>query len=117
MLTAAAVRTPIYLKRLGISILFFAFCPDMAQLPSIMADVIMLIFKDLVCHVVILSDIFSVCAGLPFLMILELDIALDSVLLQINQVLFTAVAAVSRNCLQCIPKCSLMLSQDGDQCV
>ena len=79
MLTAAAVRTSVYLKRLGISILFFAFCPDMAQFPSIMADVIMFIFKNGVCHVVILSDIFFVCAGLPFLMILELDIAPDSV--------------------------------------
>ena len=117
MLTVAAVFTSIYLKRLGISILFFAFCPDMAQLPSIMADLIMLIFKDSVCHVVILSDIFFVCAGLPFLMVLELDIAPDPVLLQLHQVLFTAVAAVGSNLLQCISECSLMLFQNRDQCV
>ena len=46
MLTAAAVRTAIDLHRLGIAVLFFAFRPDMAQSPSIMADVIILIFKD-----------------------------------------------------------------------
>ena len=72
MFTAAAVRTAIYLKCLCIAILFFAFCPDMAQLPSIMADGIMLILKDGVCHVVILPDVFFVCPRFPFLMILEL---------------------------------------------
>ena len=46
MLTAAAVRTAVYFHRLDIAVLFFAFRPDMAQFPSIMADVIMLIFKD-----------------------------------------------------------------------
>ena len=35
----------------GIAVLLFAFRPDMAQLPPIMADIIMLIFKDGVCPV------------------------------------------------------------------
>ena len=48
MLTAATVRTAIDLHRLGIAVLLFAFRPDMAELPSVMADVIMLIFKDCV---------------------------------------------------------------------
>ena len=78
VLTADAVRTSIYLKRLGISLLFSAFRPDMAQLSSIMAEVIRLIFKDGIGHVVILSDIFLVGAGLSFLMVLEFDVALDS---------------------------------------
>ena len=46
MLTASAVRTAVYFHRLGIAVLLFAFRPDMAELPSVMADVIMLIFKD-----------------------------------------------------------------------
>ena len=46
MFTAAAVRTAIDFHSLGVSIQLFAFRPDMAQFPSIMADVIMLIFKD-----------------------------------------------------------------------
>ena len=50
-------------------------------------------------------------------MILELDIAPDSVLLQMQQVLFTAVAAFGSKRLQCIPECSLMLFQNRDQCV
>ena len=45
MFTAAAVRTAIDFHSLGVSIQFFAFRPDMAQFPSIMADVIMLILK------------------------------------------------------------------------
>ena len=46
MLTAAAVRTAIDLYCLDISVHLFVFRPDVAQLPSIMADVIMLILKD-----------------------------------------------------------------------
>ena len=80
MLTAAAVFTAIYLYRLRIAVLLFAFCPDMVQFPSIMADIIMLIFKDGVCHVVILPNVFFVCPCLPLLMILKLDIAPDPVL-------------------------------------
>ena len=45
MLTAATVRTAIDLHRLGIAVLFFAFRPDMAQLPSIMADVIIVFWR------------------------------------------------------------------------
>ena len=80
MLTAAAVRKAVHLYRLGITVLLFAFRPDMAQLPSVMADVIVLILKDGVCHVVILPDIFFISSGFPFLMILKLDIASDPVL-------------------------------------
>ena len=39
----------------------------------------------------------------------------DSVLLQIHQVLFAAVAAVGSNRLQCISECPLMLFQNRDQ--
>ena len=63
MLTATAVCTAIDLHRLGVAILLFALRPDVAQLPSVMADVIMLVLKDGVCHVVILSDIFPVSTG------------------------------------------------------
>ena len=73
MLTVAAVSAAVYLYRLGVAVLLSAFCPDMPQLPSIMADVIMLIFKDGVRHVVILSDIFSVSTGFPFFMVLKFD--------------------------------------------
>ena len=44
--TAAAVCAPVYFHCLGVAILLFALCPDMPQFPSVMADVIMLIFKD-----------------------------------------------------------------------
>ena len=43
MLTSAAVCAAVYFYCLGITVLLFAFRPDMAQLPSIMADIIMLI--------------------------------------------------------------------------
>ena len=104
MLTAAAVCTAIDLHRLGVAILLFAFRPDVAQLPSVMADVIVFIFKNGVCHVVILSDVFFVCPCLPLLMVLKLDETADSILFQIPQVLLTAVAAVGSHCLQGIPK-------------
>ena len=104
MLTAAAVRTAVYLHCLGITLLFFAFRPDMVQFPSIMADVIMLIFKDSVCHAGILPDILFVCPCLSFLMVLKFDITPDLILLQIQQVLLTAVAAVSSHRLQRISK-------------
>src|SRR5699024_10115351 len=77
ILTAAAVCTSVYFHRLGIAVLFFAFRPDMAQFPSIMADVIMLIFKNSVCHVGILSDIFLISSGFPFLMVLKFNEAFD----------------------------------------
>ena len=115
MLTAAAVRTAIDLHRLGVAVLLFAFRPDVAQLPSIMADVIMLILKDGVCHVVILSNIFLVCTRFPLLVVLELDIALYPILFQVQQILLTAVAAVSSNCLQPVPKRFLMFFQNRDQ--
>ena len=48
MFAAAAVRTAVYFHCLGVAILLFAFCPNMAHLPSVMADVLMLIlgFQD-----------------------------------------------------------------------
>ena len=116
MLTAAAVRTAVYLYRLGITVLLFAFRPDMAQLPSVMADVIVPILKDGVCHVVILPDIFFISSGFPFLMILKFDIASDTVLFEIQQILFTTVAAVGGHRLQSVSKCIPMLFQNGNQC-
>lgn len=100
MLTAAAVGTAIDLHRLGVAVLLFAFCPDMAQIPSIMADIIMLILKDGVGHVVILPNVFFVCPCLPLLMVLELDIAVDLILFQIQQVFLTTVATVGSHCPQ-----------------
>lgn len=47
MFTSTTVCTPIYFVSLSISILPFAFCPDMAQFPPIMADIGMLILKAL----------------------------------------------------------------------
>ena len=115
MLTAAAVRTAIDLHRLGITVHLFAFRLDMAQLPPVMADVIMLILKDSVGHVVILSDIFPVGTGFPLFMVLQLDEASDPFLFQLQKVFFAAVAAVGSHCLQCVPKCLPVLFQDGDQ--
>ena len=115
MSTAAAVGTPIDLYRLGIAFLGFAFCSDMTQLPPIMADIVMLILKHGICHVVILPDVFFIRPGLALLMILELDLAAYSFFLQVQQVLFTAVPAVSRHRLQAVPKCFLMFFQDRDQ--
>ncbi len=117
MLTAAAVHTTIYLNGLGVSILLFALRPDVTQLPSVMADVIMLVLEDGVCHVVILSDIFPVCTGFSLLMVLKLDIAPNPVLFQIQQVLLTAVTAVGSHRFQHIPKRIPVLFQNGSQCV
>ena len=97
-------RQTIYLYRLGITLLLFAFRPDMTQLSSIMADVIAFILKDGVCHVVILPDIFLISPGFPLLMIRKLDIASDPVLFEIQQILFTAVAAVGSHRLQGVSK-------------
>ena len=74
MFTAAAVPAAITLHSLGVAVLRFAFHPDMAQLPSSMADVIALIFTYGTGHVIALPDIFLVCTGFPFLMILELNV-------------------------------------------
>lgn len=76
MLTAAAVRPSVHLSPLGISIPILAFCPDKEQLPCVKADVIMLLFKGRISHVVILSEISFICSGLPFLMVLKHLIAL-----------------------------------------
>ena len=84
MSAATAVRTAVYFHCLVIAILLFAFRPDMAQFPPVMADVVMLILKDCVCHVVIFPDVFFISTRLPFLMILEFDKASDPILLQIQ---------------------------------
>ena len=115
MFTAAAVHTAIDFHSLSVSIQLFAFRPDMAQFPSIMADVIMLIFKDSICHVGILPDVLFVCPCLPLLMVLKFDIAPDPILFQIQQVFLTAVAAVSSNCFQHISKRVPVLFQNRDQ--
>ena len=47
----------------------------------------------------------------PLLVVLELDIALYPILFQVQQILLTAVAAVSSNCLQPVPKRFLMFFQ------
>ena len=59
-----------------------------------------------------LSYVFFVCAGLAFLMLLELDIAADSILFQMYQVLFAAIAAVGGYRLQDIPEGPLVLFQN-----
>ena len=87
----------------------------MVQFSSVMADIIVLILKNGVCHVVILPDVFFVCPCLPLLMVLQLDEAADPVLFQIQQVLFTAVAAVGSDCLQLIPKRFPVFFQNWDQ--
>ena len=115
MLTAAAVRTAIDLHCLGAAVLFFTFRPDMAQFPSVMADVIVFILKNGVCPVVILSNVVFVCPCLPLLMVLKLDETADSILFQIQQALLTAVAAVGSHCLQGIPKCIPMFFQNRKQ--
>ena len=99
MFTTATILTTIDLHCLGVDILFFAFCSDMSQLPPVMANVIILIFKDGVGHVLIITNVFFVCPFPPFLMFLKLDIALDPVLFQIQQVLFATVATVGSHCL------------------
>ena len=66
-------------------------------------------------HVIILSDIRFVCTGLPFFVILKLDIAFDPVLLQIGKILFAAVTAVRSDCFQLFPKCFPVLFQNRDQ--
>ena len=56
---------------------------DMAQLLSVMAAVILLILKDGVSHVVILSDILPVCMGFSFFVVLKLAEALEPILFPI----------------------------------
>ena len=48
-------------------------------------------------------------------MVLQLDEAFDPLLFQIQQILFTAVAAVGSYCLQLIPKRFPMFFQNWDQ--
>ena len=56
MLTSATVCTSIHFQELRIAILFFLFGPDMPQFPPIVADIVMLILKNLILHVAILPD-------------------------------------------------------------
>lgn len=56
MFASAAVGTPIHLESLCITILFPGLCADMMQFPSVMADVVLLIFMDPNRHVVIFPD-------------------------------------------------------------
>lgn len=86
MFTATAVHTAIYLYRLSIAVLLFALCPDMTQLSFVMADVIMHILKDGICHVGILPDVFFVCLCLPLPMVLKFNKTSNPVLLQIQVV-------------------------------
>lgn len=75
MLTAATVFTSIYLEGLGIAVLYSAFCSNMVQFPTVMADIVMYVLTDPVLHVIIPADIFFISTGLSFFMILELYIA------------------------------------------
>ena len=115
MFTSAAVCTSVYFYSLCVSILFFLFCPDMPQFPPVVTNIVMLILKDLILHVVILPDVFPISTTLSLFVILELDIAGNPVSFQIQQVLFTAVAAVSSHCLQRISKRFPVLFQNRDQ--
>ena len=72
MLTSTTVCTPINLKSLCITVLFFGLCSDMVQFPSIMTDIIQFIFEHLRFHVVILSNIFFVSTCFPLFIILQL---------------------------------------------
>ena len=76
-----------------------------------MADIIMLVFKDLVLHVVILPDLFFICTGFPLFMILKLDITGNVIFFQVQKVFLTAVAAVSRYFLQDLPESAPMFFQ------
>lgn len=58
MLTAAAILTSIYLNGLGVTALLPAFCTNMVKLSSLIADIVMLILKDLMSHVIILANSF-----------------------------------------------------------
>lgn len=111
---ASAVRTSIYLEGLGIAVLFFALRPDVAQFPPIIADIVILIFKDLIRHVIILPDIFPVSTGFPFLMLLELDIRGNLILFQIQQIFLAAVTAVSGYFFQHFVKSFFMFLQNRD---
>lgn len=115
MFTAAAVRASVYFKRLYIAILLFGLCPYLAQLPSVVADIIMLIFKYHSLHVVILSDLFFISTCLPFFMVLQFYVTGDPVLLQIQQILFAAVTTVSCSLFRKCPKRSLMFFEYWDQ--
>ena len=117
MLAAAAVRTSIHFKSLGISRLFPCFCPHVPQLPPVMAHIIMFIFKDFISHVVIFSDIFFIRTGFPLFMILKLNIAGNVISFQVQEVFLTAVAAVSRYFLQNLPKGIPVFFQNRDQSI
>lgn len=67
-----------------------------------MADIIRLILEDFISHVVIFPNVFFIRTGLSLFMILQLDITGDPVFFQIQQVLFTAVTAVSSHLFQAV---------------
>ena len=81
--TSSAVCTSVYLKCLAVSLLLSLFCPDMMKLSSVVADILLLSLGLFTDHVVMLTDIFTVCFCLPFFVILQFDIAGDSFLFQI----------------------------------
>lgn len=60
-----------------------------------MADIVMLIFKELIRHVVIFPDVFPVSTGFPFLILLELDVSGNLMLFRIQQIFLAEVPAVS----------------------
>ena len=117
MFTTAAVCTSIDFPCLGISIPFPGFRTDMAQLPSVMTEVVMLIFKDLRCHIVILADILFIGTGFSLFMILKFDIAGNFVLFQIQEVFLTAVSAVRSHFIQYLTKSFPVFFHNRDQSV
>ena len=87
----------------------------MAQLPSIVTDIIMLIFKYHILHVVILSDILFISARFPFFMVLQFYVTDDSVFFQIKQIPFSAVAAVSGSLFRKCSECRFVFLEHRDQ--
>ncbi len=112
MKTLGFMITAIDFHCLSISVHLFTFRLDVAQLPPIMAYVIMFIIKDGVCHVVILSDIVLVVStGVSFFMALKFDETPDPLPFQIQQGLLIALTAsnVSPDAFRCFPKTGISI--------
>ena len=86
-------------------------CTDMAQLPAVMTDVVLLIFKNRKLHVVIFPNVPLISTGLAFLVVLKLDIACDSLFFQVEQVLLTGVPTGCCHFLQTLAESFPVLNQ------
>ena len=87
----------------------------MTKLSSVMTDIVVLIFKDMGCHVIIFADIFFIGTGFPFFVILEFDITGNPIVFQIQEVFLAAVSTVCCHFIQYFTKGFLMLLQNWDQ--